>query len=148
MVKINYIHENLRSMYISVLIIHVQKMNKSYLKNPQNKILLKHYVGSIIIIFGSIIIKFGSIVIIFGSIVIILGSIIIILRSIIINLGSIVIILGSIGKIFETFDPYMMLIQETNLKITGPTDIFGENLDYKTIIREPFANDLAHMFDE
>ena len=32
--------------------------------------------------------------------------------------------------------------------ITGPTGIFGENQDYKTIIREPFANDLAHMFDE
>ena len=26
--------------------------------------------------------------------------------------------------------------------------IFGENRDYKTIIREPFANDLAHMSDE
>ena len=34
------------------------------------------------------------------------------------------------------------------MKITGPTDIFGENRDYKTIIREPFAKDLAHMFDE
>ena len=34
------------------------------------------------------------------------------------------------------------------MKITGPTGIFGENRDYKTIIREPFANDLAHMFDE
>ena len=47
-----------------------------------------------------------------------------------------------------TIDPKMMLLQETNLKITGPTGIFGENRDYKTIIREPFANDLAHMFDE
>ena len=34
------------------------------------------------------------------------------------------------------------------LKITGPTGILGENRDYKTIIREPFANDLTHMFDE
>ena len=47
-----------------------------------------------------------------------------------------------------TIDPKMMLLQETNLKITGPTGIFGENRDYKTKIREPFANDLAHMFDE
>ena len=47
-----------------------------------------------------------------------------------------------------TIDPKIMLLQETNLKITGPTGIFGENRDYKTIIREPFANDLAHMFDE
>ena len=47
-----------------------------------------------------------------------------------------------------TIDPKMMLLQETNLKITGSTGIFGENRDYKTIIREPFANDLAHMFDE
>ena len=47
-----------------------------------------------------------------------------------------------------TIDPKMMLLQETNLKITGPTGIFGENRDYKTIIRDPFANDLAHMFDE
>ena len=47
-----------------------------------------------------------------------------------------------------TIDPKMMLLQETYLKITGPTGIFGENRDYKTIIREPFANDLAHMFDE
>ena len=42
----------------------------------------------------------------------------------------------------------MILLQETNLKITGHTGIFGENRDYKTIIREPFANDLANMFDE
>jgi hypothetical protein len=34
------------------------------------------------------------------------------------------------------------------LKITGPTGIFGENRDYKTMIGEPFANDLAHMSDE
>ena len=34
------------------------------------------------------------------------------------------------------------------MKITGPTGIFGANRDYKTMIREPFANDLAHMFDE
>ena len=47
-----------------------------------------------------------------------------------------------------TIDPKMMLLQETNLKITGPTGIFGENRDYNTIIREPFANDLAPMFDE
>ena len=47
-----------------------------------------------------------------------------------------------------TIDPKMMLIQETYLKITDPTGIFGETRDYKTIIREPFANDLAHMFDE
>ena len=47
-----------------------------------------------------------------------------------------------------TIDPKMMLIQETNLKITGPTGIFGENRDYKTIIREPFASNLAHIFDE
>ena len=63
----------------------------------------------------------------------------IILRSIIIILGSIVIILGSIAKIFETFDPKMMQIWETNLKITGPTGIFWENRDYKTITREPFS---------
>ena len=47
-----------------------------------------------------------------------------------------------------TIDPTMMLLKETNLKITGPMGIFGENRDYKTIIREPFANDLAHKFDE
>ena len=47
-----------------------------------------------------------------------------------------------------TIDPKMMLLQETKLNITDPTGIFGENQDYKTIIREPFANDLAHMFDE
>ena len=41
-------------------------------------------------------------------------------------------------------DPNMMLLWETNLKITGPTDIFGKI----ETIREPFANDLAHMFDE
>ena len=34
------------------------------------------------------------------------------------------------------------------MRITGPTGIFGENRDHKTVIREPFANDLAHMFDE
>ena len=45
-------------------------------------------------------------------------------------------------------DQKMMLLQETNSKITGPTGIFGENRDYKTIIREPFSNDLVHMFDE
>jgi len=45
-------------------------------------------------------------------------------------------------------DPKMMLLQETNLKITGPTGIFGENRDHKTIIREPLANDPAHMSDE
>ena len=47
-----------------------------------------------------------------------------------------------------TIDPKMMLRQKTNLKITGPTGIFGENRDYKTMIGEPFANDLAHMSDE
>ena len=36
-----------------------------------------------------------------------------------------------------------MLLYKTNLKITG---IFGENRDVKTVIREPFANDLALMF--
>ena len=43
---------------------------------------------------------------------------------------------------------YTKILQETNLKITGHRGIFGENLDYKTIIRERFANDLANMFDE
>ena len=47
-----------------------------------------------------------------------------------------------------TIDLKMMLLYETNFKITGPTGIFGGNRDYKTIISEPFANDLAHMFDE
>ena len=47
-----------------------------------------------------------------------------------------------------TIDLKMVLLQETNLKITGPTGIFGENKDYKTIIRKQFANDLAHTFDE
>ena len=32
--------------------------------------------------------------------------------------------------------------------ITGPTGIFGENQDYKTVIRESFANDLAHTLNE
>ena len=46
-------------------------------------------------------------------------------------------------------DPKMMMIDlNMMMKITGPTGIFGGNRDYKTIIREPFANDLAHMFDE
>ena len=56
--------------------------------------------------------------------------------------------LMTIDPKWMTIDPNMMLRQKTNLKITGPTGIFGENRDYKTIIREPFANDLAHMFDE
>ena len=48
-----------------------------------------------------------------------------------------------------TIDLKMVLLQETNLKITGPMGkIFGENRDYKTIIMEPFANNLAHLFDE
>ena len=47
-----------------------------------------------------------------------------------------------------TIDTKMMLLYETDLKITGPMGIFGENRDYKTIIREPSAYDLAHMFDE
>ena len=42
-----------------------------------------------------------------------------------------------------TSDPKIMLLYKTNLKITG---IFGENRDVKTVIREPFANDLALMF--
>ena len=47
-----------------------------------------------------------------------------------------------------TIDLKMVLLQETNLKITGPTGIFWENKYYKTIIRKQFANDLAHTFDE
>ena len=47
-------------------------------------------------------------------------------------------------------DPKMMMI-DPNMMMIDPkrmTIIFGENRDYKTIIREPFANDLAHMFDD
>ena len=56
--------------------------------------------------------------------------------------------LMTIDPKWMTIDPKMMLRQKTNLKITGPMGIFGENRDYKTMIGEPFANDLAHMFDE
>ena len=56
--------------------------------------------------------------------------------------------LMTIDPKWMTIDPKMMLRQKTNLKITGPTGIFGENRDYKTMIGEPFANDLAHMSDE
>ena len=31
----------------------------------------------------------------------------------------------------------------THFKITGPTGIYGENLEIKMVIREPFANNLA-----
>ena len=51
-------------------------------------------------------------------------------------------------QLYRQITGVMMLIQETNLKITGPTGIFWENRDYKTIIMEPFANDFAHMVDE
>ena len=44
-----------------------------------------------------------------------------------------------------TIDPKMMLLLETNLKVTDATVIFGEYRDYKTIIREQFASDLAHV---
>ena len=53
----------------------------------------------------------------------------------------------TIGPKIITIDK-IVLLKETKLKITGPTDVFGENRDYKTVIREPFANNLAHMFDE
>ena len=60
-------------------------------------------------------------------------SIVIILESIVIIFGSIVIIFGSIFIIFGSII--------TKLKITGHRGIFGENRDYKTVIREPFVND-------
>jgi len=41
-----------------------------------------------------------------------------------------------------------MLIWETDLKIAGPTGMFGEDRDYEAMIGEPFASDLAHVFDE
>ena len=87
---------------------------------------------------------FGSIIIIFGSIIIIFGSIVFLFRSIIIILKSIIIILGSIAKIFETLDPKMRTLI---WRLQAPR-AYLENRDYKTIIREPFANDLAYMFDE
>ena len=39
-----------------------------------------------------------------------------------------------------TIDPNMMMIDPKMMK-SMMTSIFGENRDYKTIIREPFAND-------
>jgi len=44
--------------------------------------------------------------------------------------------------------PKIRLIWANSLKIAGPTGMFGEGRDCKTMIREPFASDLAHMFDE
>jgi len=41
-----------------------------------------------------------------------------------------------------------MLIWEADLRIAGPTGGCGENRDYRAMIGEPFAGDLAHMFDE
>ena len=38
--------------------------------------------------------------------------------------------------------------RSTDLKITGPTGIFGETRDYKTVIRKPFADYLAHMLKQ
>ena len=51
-------------------------------------------------------------------------------------------------------DPNMMMIDlnmmtiDPKMMVIDPTGIFGENRDYKTIMREPFAKDLAHMLDE
>ena len=61
--------------------------------------------------------------------------------------GSIVMIIGSMVTQILKIDPNIML-KETNLKITGPMGIFWENPDFKTAIREPFANDLAPMLHE
>ena len=42
-----------------------------------------------------------------------------------------------------TIGPKIMQNNPTNLKFKGPTGIFAENRDIKTVVREPFANDLA-----